>query len=98
MFLFTVLLSRGEQDLEVINRLQHRSAEKGEFMAHHSICRDCCRPQPQSGLRLPSYLSMISFYVFAAKESSGFILAFLEKSQSRFPHVSCSTMQRLGQS
>lgn len=79
MVLFTVLLSQGEQDLEVINRLQHRSAEQGEFMAHHSICSDCCRPQPQCGLMLPSYFS-ISFYVSAAKESSGFILAFLEKS------------------
>lgn len=39
-------------------------------MAQHSSCGECCRPQPQRGLRLPSDFSVIHSSLSAAKGSS----------------------------
>lgn len=62
--------SRTGEDKYTAAQVCSRAAEQGELVAHHSISSDCCRPQPQCGLRLPSDFSVISFSVSAAKESS----------------------------
>lgn len=81
MVLLAMLLSWGEQGWgrkSAAAQLCSGKAEQGEFMARHSNSSDCCRPQPQCGLRLPSDFSLISFSVSAAKKiRSGFILASL---------------------
>lgn len=72
MVLLAVLLCQGRQGWgrkSTAARVSSRKAEQGEFMAHHSNCSDCCRPQPQCGLRLPSDFSLISFSVSAAKKN-----------------------------
>lgn len=100
MVLLAVLLSQGEQGWgrkSTAARVRSTKAEQGEFMAHRSSCRDCCGPQPQCGLRLPSDFSLIYFSVSAAKKiRSGFLLALLQQSQSRLPAVGCCRVQRLG--